>query len=139
MYYLHPNFTSRDRTPNVRKMLQFWGTDVRRKQDDNYWVNIVKRQIQDNLNNNVYSFITDARFVNELEMLNSVGATTVLLKAPLEVRLKRLYDRDKITVSEEALNHPSETDCFLYKNYTYEIDTTKNNELELDNILGGDR
>lgn len=137
--YLHPNFTSRDRTLNVRKMLQFWGTDVRRKQDDNYWVNIVKRQIQDNLNNNVYSFITDARFVNELEMLNSVGATTVLLKAPLEVRLKRLYDRDKITVSEEALNHPSETDCFLYKNYTHEIDTTKNNELELDNILGGDR
>ena len=133
--YLHPNFTSRDRTPNVRKMLQFWGTNVRRKQNDNYWVNIVKKQIEDNLKNNVYSFITDARFVNELEMLNKVGCKTILLKAPLELRLQRLYDRDKIYVSQESLNHPSETECFLYKNYSYEIDTTKEDEKSLSRIL----
>ena len=134
--YIHPNFTARDRTPATRFLLQYWGTEVRRSQNDNYWVDIVKKQIEENLKNNVNTYITDARFINELEMLQSIGATTVLLKAPLEVRLKRLYDRDKITVSEEALKHPSETQCLEYKNYSIEIDTTQHTADELGEILG---
>lgn len=134
--YVHPNFTARDRTPATRFLLQYWGTEVRRQQKDSYWVDIVKAEIEENISNGIATYITDARFINELEMLQSIGATTVLLKAPLEVRLKRLYDRDKITVSEEALKHPSETQCLEYKNYSIEIDTTQHTADELGEILG---
>ena len=134
--YIRPNFTARDRSPAARHLLQFWGTEVRRKQKDSYWVDIVKAEIEENIANGVATYITDARFINELEMLQSIGATTVLLKAPLEVRLKRLYDRDRITVSEEALNHPSETQCLEYRNYSIEIDTTQHTADELGEILG---
>ena len=134
--YIHPNFTARDRTPATRFLLQYWGTEVRRSQNDNYWVDIVKEQIKENLKNNVNTYSTDARFINELKMLTSIGATTVLLDAPLEVRLKRLYDRDHITVTEEQLKHPSETQCIEYKDYTFVIDTTKQTPADLEKMLG---
>jgi hypothetical protein len=60
-------------------MLQFWGTNFRRKQNDAYWVDKVNEQVQLFMTNNcerglnelVYIVIPDVRFNNEVNYVVS--------------------------------------------------------------------
>lgn len=107
--------SSRERTPESRRLLQFWGTDLRRKQDINYWVNQAEKKLKDKI------VFTDARFENEIEMLRNNGAITILLDVPIDERIKRIEERDGITPSDVALSHPSEQ-IFLQKPQPNEFD-----------------
>lgn len=131
----NPYLNSTDRTPNIRKVLQFWGTDVRRKSDENYWVNKGKEAILDAVNNNKYVYITDSRFTNELEMLKEIGAKLILLEVELHEQIKRVKARDGLDLTIEMITHPSETDHKKYDGYDYTINTTNLNSLEIEGVL----
>lgn len=129
------NLNSKSRTPEMRKALQYWGTNVRRHSNPNYWVDLGAKYITKLLNENIPVYITDARFLNEIELINSLGGITFLLKISKENQMNRLLKRDGIKTNFEALTHPSETEHKLYNNYSFAIDTEKTQEKDIKNII----
>jgi hypothetical protein len=58
-----------------RTLLQWWGTEYRRKQDDNYWVIRTAEAIQ--RDNPDVAIITDVRFPNETHFVKANGGYTI--------------------------------------------------------------
>lgn len=117
---------SRVRTDNTRFVLQFWGTDIRRTQDQNYWVKIAISSTIDKLAAGNSAFVTDARFENEIDSLTDLGAYTVRLKVSPDVQAARILARDGIVPTDEARNHISETALDDYEalgRFTVVVDT----------------
>ena len=61
-----------------RLLLQGWGTEIRRKDDPDYWVKATKDTIEEQQDDDEYSsieksiiLIPDIRFMNEIEMVKS--------------------------------------------------------------------
>ncbi len=54
-----------------RQILQWWGTNYRRNQSENYWVGIASQRVAYLMNQNLATriVITDCRFPNEVEMI----------------------------------------------------------------------
>lgn len=98
------------KTPTTRTALQFWGTDIRRNQDDHYWLTKLKEDIDKQINDDKRILITDCRFDNEFELLHNLGAKFIYRNVPKETRIKRLEERDGFKPSKEQLNHASEKD-----------------------------
>lgn len=105
----------------VRKLLQYWG-GMRRKQDPNYWIKAMKNNIESESAKNIY--ITDARFLNEFKMIKELGGILIFLDTDINTVKNRIYKRDGIIPSEEALNDVSEKECELYNDYDHVIDTS---------------
>lgn len=82
------------KTPGVRRTVQHWGTDVRRKQNPQYWIDKTLQQIAELITQGKNVLITDARFPNELEAMNSIQACTIRLEVCPEVQKQRLMIRD---------------------------------------------
>lgn len=117
---------SKDRTDASRFALQYWGTDVRRTQDQNYWVKIAINETLQKLSAGNSVFVTDARFPNEIDSLADLGAATVRLKVSPEVQESRIVSRDGIVPTVEARNHISETALDEYERlgkFTVIVDT----------------
>lgn len=55
----------------IRTLLQWYGTEYRRKQDPDYWVNRTQETIGDLLENYDIVVLHDVRFPNEFRMVNS--------------------------------------------------------------------
>jgi len=114
---------STDRTKSTRFALQQWGTEVRRAVDPNYWV---KKSINDaivNLSQGISIYVTDARFPNEMDAANNINGLSIRLLVSEEEQRKRIFGRDGITLTEEALRHPSETSLDSYTKFTSIINT----------------
>lgn len=130
--------SSRTRTENTRFALQYWGTDIRRYQDKDYWVKIAIRSTLESLAGGQSVFVTDPRFENEIDALSALdnaGAYTVRLKVSPEVQSARIFARDGIYPTAEALNHISETALDDYEaqgKFTVLIDT---DELDEDQVV----
>lgn len=122
-YYLQ-DCTAFDRTDEARAALQFWGTEIRRKQQDNYWINKMSEFIVNSVNSGLSVNVTDARFPNEVDLIKDLAGKTIRLDVPEEIRIKRVEKRDNIKVNPESLNHISET---ALDNYNFErvFDGTK--------------
>lgn len=134
--FKYPEIHSRTRTPEVRKFLQYWGTDVRRKKDVNYWVNLAKKIITEYTEKGYDVIITDGRFSNEFDLVNSLGGKTICLAVSEEERIKRIENRDGITPSRDALDHSSEKDWKTYVCFSGKIDSDALSEEEtLDKVL----
>lgn len=103
-----------DRTDEAREALQFWGTEVRRKQDTNYWINKMSQFIVDKVNKGYSVNVTDARFPNEVELVEDLLGKVVRLNVPASVRVERVELRDNIKVNISALEHASETALDAY-------------------------
>lgn len=99
---------ARGRHPGVRSALQFWGTDVRRASDVDYWVRLTEGEVRSVTGSGEATFLTDARFPNEVSGFRESGAVALRLEVPEGVRLRRLRDRDGFVPSGEAQAHPSE-------------------------------
>lgn len=101
------------------KLLQWWGTEYRRAQNSNYWVDQWKAAINPKAN---IVLTTDMRFINEAEAVKSVGGFTVQVN-------RKNVDGTRFVDPTRDQNHPSETQLDGY-NFDYEI-TVKTGDLVL--------
>lgn len=80
--------------PEVRALLQWWGTDLRRSEDPQYWINKMKGQlspfIEGGHSEDQAAVITDVRFPNEADAVRDLGGTIIRIWAPTNVRKERL-------------------------------------------------
>lgn len=111
--------TTKDRSKEIRELLQYWGTEVRRKAEPNYWVEKAREKIKRILKESPEAAIvvTDTRFLNELAMVEEEGFVRVLLEVPTKVVKERILERDGTVVPDEALKHKSETEFKKYNKY----------------------
>lgn len=104
-----------ERTENSRIALQFWGTEVRRKQENNYWINKMSQFVVRVVNKGYSVNITDARFPNEINLVEDLSGKVIRLEVSEKIRIKRLSKRDGVKVNQESLVHLSEIALDDYK------------------------
>ena len=63
----------------IRPLLVTWGTDIRRKLDENCWIKKIQSQVEEKIRDGYYVFITDVRYKNEAEWIKINGGTLVNL------------------------------------------------------------
>lgn len=117
-----------DRTTSTRSALQYWGTECRRTQDENYWVKKSMALVIAELAEGSSVMVTDARFENEVDAILSAGGSVVRLHVSEEEQRRRLAKRDGLTPTVEALTHTSETSLDRYEAegcFTVTVDTDK--------------
>lgn len=127
---LSDDISANMRHEDMRHILQFWGTDVRRKQDDNYWIRKTIVKIGQLSHDHDLIVVSDARFLNEIEAIAAIDGSVIRLDVPLETRIERIIARDGFEPSKASLEHPSETDYLKYDKPTLVIDQTKTPNVE---------
>lgn len=105
------------RTNDSRLAVQFWGADVRRKQDENYWINKLIQMIVALLNEGCSVCVSDVRFVNEADSIIALNGKIIRVEVPEDVRLERIRERDNMTPTKKELEHYSE---IILDNYNFE-------------------
>jgi len=80
----------------MRTLLQWWGTDYRRKEDEDYWINSHKETYDEFLSDpeNI-AICDDVRFPNELKYVSRLGG--------LNLWLERTTDNSQAHSSECAI------------------------------------
>ena len=63
----------------IRPLLVSYGTHIRRKLDENCWIDAIKKKVLDLTKKNVIVFITDVRYPNELEWVNDLSGKSVFI------------------------------------------------------------
>ena len=74
-----------DQKTRFRPLLQWWGTEFRRHDNPNYWVNKLEERIFP-LSSHFRLVVTDARFVNELQMLKRRDFVVIRLDPDYEMQ-----------------------------------------------------
>ncbi len=99
-----PRLWEKPTSPEVRRLLQWWGTDWRRSEDPDYWVKRTMREADEAATNPHLPdaiIFDDVRFPNEARAVQKRGGLIVRVLAPVEVRAARL--------GQLPLKHDSET------------------------------
>lgn len=121
------------RSPGVWRGLQLLGTDIRRREDNDYWVKKTVSFIVKKLAEGTSVFVSDVRFLNEIKALEDLGAPTIRMEVTPEVQRERLIGRDGTAPSQEALTHPSEVSL---DDYVFDIVVDNNGSLSIsENVL----
>ena len=103
-----PTLNGYSRSVGIRQSLQYLGTEIRRAADADYWVNLFKTYAAEQSVD--FLFVTDARFVNEMDSVVDTGGVAIRIELPPEVLEARRNSRDDgVTYTEAQLNHESET------------------------------
>lgn len=135
--FSRPDFTMDDRPSKYRELMQYWGTDVRRARNPEYWVNKAISTLKEIAPFTDVAIVTDARFANEVRgMLTLKNVFTVRLNADEELREERVLNRDGDAPTVSELNHSSENalddgDSELMKHFDAIMFSTGNNGDEL--------
>ena len=103
-----PGIDARTRTPGVRRVLQFWGTEVRRAQQFDYWVCKAASEAMSAAAAGNHVFYTDGRFPNEIAASQKLGFLVIRLEVSPDVQSARLQQRDGLRPDPTSLVHPSE-------------------------------
>ncbi len=103
-----PACDARTRTPEMRRVLQFWGTEIRRADDYDYWVKRATRAVFDQVSAGTHVYYTDGRFPNEILGSQSIGFRVFRLQVDPAVQAERLAHRDGLSIDADAQLHPSE-------------------------------
>ena len=111
---LYENRWNKPYAPEVRKLLQWWGTEFRRARNPDYWVNVLLTELAARFQNpskpNIV--ITDVRFENEAEWIKDHGGVVWLVKRGAT------YDDPNIKT------HVSERFCETYNKWDRIIENT---------------
>ena len=118
----NPRLQSRDRCPVTRSLLQFWGTEVRRAQDVDYWVRLALRDALPDLVAGRPIYMTDVRFTNEAIAAQRFGFWVARLEVSQKVQQQRLLERDGKLPAPEAFTHSSETELDTYPSFDLVVD-----------------
>ena len=119
-----PGLHARQRTVVMRQALQHHGTNVRRTQNENYWVSAALLPVYADLAAGTSVFVTDARFPNEIESAAELGGFTTRLLISASEQARRIQARDGLGADLSVLTHASETALDDYTGF----DLTVNNE-----------
>ena len=76
-------------TDPVRWILQHYGTEYRRAQDPDYWVNKVEETIW-GFHGEQIVVVTDVRFANEADLIRELGGLVVEVRADEMIRRRRI-------------------------------------------------
>jgi hypothetical protein len=120
-----------DRTDNMRKALQLWGTEVRRSEDDQYWVKKAIQSTMGKLANATSVFVTDSRFPNEANAVMECGGILARIHVSPQLQKQRMLERDGREPSLAAINHISET---AMDGYPFQIEVFSDN-LSVDEVV----
>lgn len=132
---------ARTRTESMRAALQYWGTDVRRSQDQGYWIKESLRSARALTERGIDVYYTDLRFPNEVQALQEEGFYTVRIQVSREVQAQRLEARDSISISDlnVTLTHPSETALDDHEGFDLFVDNDGPLTLSVSRVVAGYR
>lgn len=117
--------TSRTRSPVMRTVLQQYGTDIRRRQDDDYWVKRALATAVAELADGASVYFTDARFPNEVAFASRLCGVAVRLDVSRDVQLARLAARDGIADPDPSVFlHASEVSLDDYDSFDARVDSS---------------
>jgi len=119
-----PGVTSYARTVAMRALLQHWGTDVRIAGDPFYWTRRAVLNAFSLMALDSAIFVTDARFVGDIDMMHAAGFCSIRLETSFVVRAERLFDRDGIPMDAESDGHDSETALDAYDAFDLSADNS---------------
>lgn len=130
------NFNSKNRDPHYREILQWYGTDVRRKQKSDYWIQKMFDKIhKEAIAGTNVIIIPDARFKNEIDDINhhfNFATMAYRLTDKSSNIDKREYNRDKQKMDSKEKEHLSETDLDYYPDFNLVFDRSL---YSVDNII----
>lgn len=106
-----------DKTPGNRLALQYWGTEIRRTQSANYFVDRAVEAVVDHFIAGRSVFVTDARFSNELEGMAELGFHSFRIDVSPEEQRRRFFKREGTELAHKATLHPSETSLDDYEGF----------------------
>lgn len=91
----------------IRRLLQWWGTDLRRSEDPDYWVKVgiqSAKAAQYGVFAEAVPVFTDVRFPNEADAIRKEGGIIVRVMAPFDLRVERLGQHPPNHASETAMD-----------------------------------
>ena len=109
--------------PLVREVLKFWGNDVRRAQNPDYWVDTAAGYAEDQRSMGVSCVIPDVRRQNEAGFIKDTGGLLVRLNVSKEEQRRRLLRRDNKLSDRSAFTHITETDLDDYNRFDLILNT----------------
>ena len=125
------DITAYDRSPAMRRLLQWWGTDFRRNTvDTKYWVKLSVMNIIEALSLGNAVYMVDIRFPDEADAILDLGGVSMRIDVSDDEQKKRLLARDGIVLSDEHKYHPSETSLDDYSKFHVRVQTDKLNKEE---------
>lgn len=125
-----PELNSWSRTNIMLKLLQYWGTSVRRvNYNKNYWVDkLYNEVIRPGNKKGITYVISDARFPNEVDSVHDEKGLTVTIIISDEEQIRRLQARDGFVPDLTQLSHISETGLDGYSNFDLTLLTEFNSD-----------
>ena len=66
----------------IRPLLVTYGTHIRRKLNENCWIEKIEGEVLDNLGSGKTVFITDVRFENEMNWIQKIGGKGIHITRP---------------------------------------------------------
>lgn len=109
--------------PLVREVLKFWGNDVRRAQNPDYWVDMAAVYTKEQRDMGVSCIVPDARRQNEADFVKDAAGLLVRLNVSEEEQRRRLLRRDNKLSDKSAFTHVTETDLDDYDRFDVILDT----------------
>lgn len=131
-----PDLDPDDRTAGMRQALQHWGTDVRRRQDEDYWVRASLAEAERHVAEGRSVYYTDLRFPNEVAALVAAGYYTVRIDISRSTQARRLAERDSLA-GGTALNHPSETSLDHYPTFHLRVGNDHDLSTAVETVVAG--
>lgn len=115
--------TNYTRTVGSRAAWQHWGTEVRRAQNESYWVEKAIASVGESLSEGKSVFVTDARFPNEVDSIVDIGGLVVRLNVGVKEQARRIKLRDNLDITPASLQHASETALDDYSRFSVVVNT----------------
>lgn len=132
-----PDITAYNKTVGVREALQYWGTEVRRNQDGEYWVKKAIKNVLELTAVGISVYMTDVRFPNEVGAVLDIGGLAVRLNVSPTEQDKRVWTRDNTVITDMARYHLSETALDDFPLFTITVDTDNTQPENIaDKIIG---